>query len=100
MCIRDSYFKIGMASNLATRWLMYRQPGQSWTPSPLGVLMAIEGRAAASMAESALIAMLASTDLPAVHNINWKHDDKGGTSPRPAATTHSLHFIYLAVAVA
>ena len=97
---RDAYFKIGMASNLATRWLMYQQPGNSWTTSHLGVLMAIEGRVAAGMAESALIAMLTSTDLPANHNINWKHGDKGGTGPRPVETEHSLHYVYLAVAVA
>ena len=97
---REAYFKIGMASNLGTRWLMYRQPGSAWTPSHLGVLMEIEGIVAAGMAESALIAMLTTTDLPATHNINWKHGDKGGTGPRPLDTMHNLHYIYLAVKVA
>ena len=71
---QDAYFKIGMASSLATRWLMYKQPDNKWTPSHLGILMEIQGRVAAGMAESAVIAMISSTNMPALYNINWKNE--------------------------
>ena len=98
--LREAYFKIGMASNLGTRWLMYRQPGNKWTPSHLGILMDIEGRVAAGMAESALIAMISNTDMPALYNINWKNGDKGGTGPRPEDSMYSTYYIYVAVEAA
>ena len=75
----DAYFKIAMASSLATRWVMYKQPDNKWTPSHLGILMEIQGIVAAGMVESALIAMVSSTNMPALYNINWKNGDKGGT---------------------
>ena len=96
---RDAYFKIGMASNLATRWLMYKQPDNKWTPSHLGILMEIQGRVAAGMAESALIAMISSTDMPALYNINWKNGDKGGTGPRADDLLYSTYYVYVAVQV-
>ena len=97
---RDAYFEIGMASNLGTRWLMYRQPGNKWTPSQLGILMDTEGRVVAGMAESALIAMISSTDMPALYNTSGKNGDKGGTGPRPEDSMYSTCYIYVAVEAA
>ena len=94
---QDADFKIGMASSLATRWLMYKQPDNKWNPSHLGILMEIQGRVAAGMAESALIAMISSTDMPALYNINWKNGDKGGTGPRDDDLLYSTYYVYVAV---
>ena len=94
----EAYFKVGMATNLGTRWEMYRdcEDPHKFKPSHLFLVMDIVGREAAGMAESALISML--RDKPVCHNVNFLNKDKGGTGPRFPGPI--VHYLYLALKVA
>ena len=92
---RECEFKVGIASNLSYRWLMYRSEG--WQPSHLFIVHDVPGRVAAGYVESALIAMLKKEDHPCIHNLNFSRGDLGGTGPRTAEREHAKWFIYLAV---
>ena len=94
----EAYFKVGMATNLGTRWEMYRdcEDPHKFKPSHLFIVMDVVGREAAGMAESALISML--RDKPALYNVNFLNKDKGGTGPRFPGPI--VHYLYLALKVA
>ena len=91
-------FKVVMARSLGCRWQMYRET-TGWRPTHLWMLLKVQGREAAGYAESALITMLQTLDLPANLNMNFKTSGKGGTGPRKPEQMHDTYFIYLAVNV-
>ena len=88
-------YKIGIASNLAERWLLYQaaEPGK-WKPSHLFILLEVPDRCSAGFAEAGLIGMSTATKAFQEHkNINVLNSDLGGTGPRK----DSPYFVYLAV---
>ena len=92
----DAYFKVAMASNLASRWEMYRdiEDPHKFKPSHLCIVMDFEGRVAVGMAEAALIFMLSESDFPTCYNVNHMNNDRGGTGPRKS---NGKHYVYLAL---
>ena len=93
---RPCKFKVGMASNLGTRWEYYKED-TAWKPSHLFIILRVDGRVAAGFVESALISQLTSSNLPACDNMNFNRGDHGGTGPIRPDLVNAPHWIYLAV---
>ena len=90
-------FKVGMTRQLGVRWRLYQDGMYKWKPTHLFIVMDVRGRAAVGMAEAALIRMmLDSGDYDDSDNINFRHDDKGGSGPRPPEHEYSVYYVYLA----
>ena len=91
----DCYFKIGMCSDLESRWLLYQDRDSKWRPSHLCILMPVKGRSAAGWAEAALICMCRELHIDSHLNVNLKHKDRGGTGSR--LFEDAIRYLYLAV---